>query len=1274
MRLIQTGKLAEWAKSKVAESRFPHIVKALICAVIQPTKLRMPSGDAVWVPGADGELVNGEENRFVPFGWSMWELGTGADYKRKANRDYRKRSEDKADDSGGGKTKRTLDRSQITFVFVTPRVWTDKEAWITERKVDGSWKDVRVIDGVDLVDWLEAAPSVNLQFADELELVPETGLYTLDQAWEEWSHRTVPPISEALVVAGRPEQETELISRLNSPPSTFIVRGDSPREAWGFTLATLRRVKADEERENLCARTIVAENEAVALRLQHLRNLIIVLKQADDQVSGLLSSRGCHVVVPEGNDARSERNVIALKRPSHGHFARALKLMGLREEETEQVTRASGRSVTVFQRLRAHANFVQPRWSQDPRLASYLVPALLAGRWNERSASDREILCRLSDVPDYSDLEGQLQELLRVDEAPLQRIAEMWTLTAPADAFQLTAWRLTGGNLERFGSSFREVFGTIDEKVEIPSTEWIYHDMKGERGHSGWLRSGMAETILLIAERGSHAGMSLQNPRAYVEKIVRGLPGLSDDWRLLASLRDEYARLMEAAPSPLLDSLERLLEARPRDVQRLFGELEVPLGSGAMHTGLLWGLETLAWRPIYLPRVGLILARLASLDPGLRMINRPINSLREIFLWWMPGTNATVSERLAAIDLILTSEEPVGWDLLAGLLPDTIPSVAHGTARPRWSDFGDLAEGARTREGGIKYMAAIHDRALDRIGTDKARWRVILNSLGGLSLSQREKTMDRIEDIAQRPLSVDVKIALWEVLRDFIYEHRTFQDANWALPVALTDRLEAILPLLAPDDPVERNRWLFDDWLPEISSRESDLERREQEIKEERLRAAREILHMKGFDGLVKLGSSCKFPGLVASVAVPLLGDIGTIHGLLAQAIAKGERGVGFAGHISANASNLHGEAWRDLILKEAKSGAWPSAVVASLLILWHDGTTTWDLAKDLGGDVEAEYWRRKPVHLIEGYGDEQIYAIERLIEAGRTAEVFDIVALRFDRVPTATLAGLFHAMFDCLAQAQTPEEMRQLRLDSHDVSEYLEEFRRREDMPRGELVRMEYLAIPFLGTLRPKGLLIQEHMAENTDFFVDVLCAAFLPAHRDKSEEIQVTPSAQARARAAYSLLEGLDLIPGQRDDDELDEEVLLQWIGSVRERAAERDRAVIADQKIGQILAHSPRDPEDDGWPHHVVRNVIEKLANDEIDRGLMMERFNLRGVYSKALYEGGDQERALANQYRDWATQARSRWPRMARVLEMIAEQWDEHGRREDERAEQRKLEFG
>jgi hypothetical protein len=317
-----------------------------------------------------------------------------------------------------------------------------------------------------------------------------------------------------------------------------------------------------------------------------------------------------------------------------------------------------------------------------------------------------------------------------------------------------------------------------------------------------------------------------------------------------------------------------------------------------------------------------------------------------------------------------------------------------------------------------------------------------------------------------------------------------------------------------------------------------------------------------------------------------------------------------------------------------------------------------------LGGD-------RSPRREGEGSREDQIYQIDQLIEVGRAAEVFDRTALYGETLPSDTMLRIFDATFDELAKAQTADEVRRLGLDPYDVRRFLDQLRNHTDISREEVARREYRALPLLGSLNVHGLTLHEFMAEDPNFFLDVLCEVYLPAHRDKSERTEPTAEAQARAQVAYTLLESMDQIPGQHEGQELDEAALLQWIHAVRTKAVDLDRAAIADQQIGQILAHAPEDPQDNGWPHRVVRNAVEHLAAEHIDRGLEVERYNMRGIYNKALYEGSDQERALAGQYRGWAIISRTRWPRMARVLETIAQGWEAEARREDAKAEQDKL---
>ncbi len=111
---------------------------------------------------------------------------------------------------------------------------------------------------------------------------------------------------------------------------------------------------------------------------------------------------------------------------------------------------------------------------------------------------------------------------------------------------------------------------------------------------------------------------------------------------------------------------------------------------------------------------------------------------------------------------------------------------------------------------------------------------------------------------------------------------------------------------------------------------------------------------------------------------------------------------------------------------------------------------------------------------------------------------------------------------------------------------------------------------------------------------------------------------------------------------------------------------REVIADQHIGQMLAYAPNDAEDNAWPARPVRDVLEEYASDEIEKGIHIARFNMRGVFTKAMYEGGRKERGFAAQYRDWA-QATTQWPRTSGMLRQIAEDWERHAEQADTLAE-------
>ena len=575
----------------------------------------------------------------------------------------------------------------------------------------------------------------------------------------------------------------------------------------------------------------------------------------------------------------------------------------------------------------------------------------------------------------------------------------------------------------------------------------------------------MAETLLLIAERGADAGLvCVQSTRDYVDGVVRGLPGLKDDWRILASLRDQYARLMEAAPVPFLESLEQMLEAKAEDVLKLFAEGKEVFGGGSMHTGLLWGLETMAWNHEYFERVVLILSRLASLDPGGKLGNRPANSLREIFLWWHPGTNASARQRLAALDLILSKEPEVGWELLTKLRPAATSSISHGTAKPKWRDFGELSEDSRTRNGQFIYMSEIIDRCLNHVGSDPVRWQAVLESMAVISPEQQKRALNMLDHLTKSK-EIDSKTSLmfWEALRDFVSKHRRFSDAGWSLSSGIVDQLEGILAKFSPDDVIAKNKWLFDEWFPELPFCEKNIEQQKKLLEQLRSKAVSEILDKEGLKGILTLGTNCKFPGWVASATVPLMNTLEAVFRLTEQAIAEGEAGLSFAGQISGQAKQLFGDEWSKIILKNAKAEIWPPTVAATLLLWWPDNRSTWLDIEAIGEEIAAEYWRSKPLFVIEGELPDQEYQIDHLIEARRASEVFDRLALHSKGIPSQVMLRVFDSTFDELSQAQTAEDVRRLGLNSYDMREFIGQLRKRQDIPREQIACRDYQGVPLL-------------------------------------------------------------------------------------------------------------------------------------------------------------------------------------------------------------------
>lgn len=76
---------------------------------------------------------------------------------------------------------------------------------------------------------------------------------------------------------------------------------------------------------------------------------------------------------------------------------------------------------------------------------------------------------------------------------------------------------------------------------------------------------------------------------------------------------------------------------------------------------------------------------------------------------------------------------------------------------------------------------------------------------------------------------------------------------------------------------------------------------------------------------------------------------------------------------------------------------------------------------------------------------------------------------------------------------------------------------------------------------------------------------------------------------------------------------------------------------------------------------------LRDTDLDEHLAVARMNQHGVTTRDAYDGGAQERALADQYSAAADRVRGRWPRSGALLDGLSRSYRDDARREDRSAE-------
>jgi hypothetical protein len=1259
--------LVQWSERREAQHELPALIRDLVRLTTPAlTTIAFRAGEGVQLGGFDGWVNTSAATLFVPAGESIWEIGTSKRITEKALADLVKRTA-----NPGG-----VDPARTSFIFVTSRRFPDKEAWAADRKSESVWKSVRVLDADDIEAWLQDAPSIHLRLSRLIGLFPP-GAQDLTYWWENWSGATRPNLTPAFVLAGRNEQSSAIQERLKAAASVFRVRSESRDESIAAIAAAILSLP-QAEAEELMARSIVVDDASAWRSLVGSRSRLFLMPsfEVGDAVSAALRS-GHAVALPLGEGDVEGSNTIALPPVGRAAAIDALVAAGLTLDETEhgdqkadRLARLARRSMTAFRRrIGVSTQLRRPEWAR-PEVARKAIAALLSASWDDRVIGDRTFLERVA-LKSYTDMENGLAQISNDTDPLMRRRGSIWYLVSRQDAWDSLGRFITDADIERFRVAAIETLSAVDPRYDMPRDKRWLAGLSDERpATSGLLRGAIAETIALIGSRTDGEGHSepiqtvvgAPSLGGLAARVVREvLENANRDWRLWASLSGLLPDMAEAAPDAFLGALDDGLRQDPSPVAALFDEEGGGMfGGPSPHTGLLWALERLAWSPDYLGHVTKSLAELMRRDPARRdskgrLGNRPEATLHSIFRPWMPQTGASLPRRFTVVDSLVRTHEEIVWNILISTLPE-FHGVGFYTARPNWREW----DGPRPVKQGEyeEAVAGAIQRLLLLSREDGERWSELIKAVANLGERDREMIIGALSALTELRQADRAKISA--ALRELVANHRSFPAAQWAMPAVIVDQIDSLRSHFDVDDPIERNRWLFS-WharLPKPkTTRLDNFQEHENEIEEERRRAISEITSQRGIAGVLELAATADQPFFVGRSAGMSEALDDEQAAIISEHIASAEtyRAEFARGYAAAKVQDK-GQKWVEKMVDSASS--LQPIQKAALLALLPSSPDLWSFAASLGHDVEREYWKTEYTIPSHEHIEE---AARRLISFGRFGRAADLLAMFAHNSPVDPV--LVVEALKGILESGAGSDVINPNL-GYDLTVLLEQVENAQSVDKAEIARLEWGFLPLLEHSRhPRAL--HEALAQDPAFFAELIKLVFRGENDSANDGEQTSDADRARWSRAYSLLHSWRTVPGSSENRPVNAKVLMDWVSRARELLASEHRLDIGDQMIGQMLSGAPSD-SDGTWPCAAVREVIEHFASGEMERGLSIGTFNSRGVFSRAIGEGGRQERALAEKYEGLAAAVVDSSARTARMLRDMAMDYRHNATREDREA--------
>lgn len=880
-----------------------------------------------------------------------------------------------------------------------------------------------------------------------------------------------------------------------------------------------------------------------------------------------------------------------------------------------------------------------PNWEKDNNNA--VIVATLLGNWTECDG-DKSVIERLYGGS-YANFMTYLSKYIDIDEALIVRRYSMayklsYELANPLLAVCSKISITNLPILDNFLDIANSVLSDRDPLFDEPFEKHYYLAALQKQNYSRSIKSGISRTLIMLALYAD----SQEKISAFIKNLLMAIDSVND-WAYMSQF---IVSLCEASPDAVMSCLEKNLDNHTGLLDLFIVEKSDFLLESHYYTDVLWCIEKLLKCQDCAIRAVSILFKLGSKVDKCSMGNSPRGDLSRVFCTWYNVSALSVEEKIELAKMGV-EKYPYFWDILYNEINNKSSLCDFSSFTYRAVD--EIVQ--YTRANKLNFIDSYTDTLVSNVGDSLERLIKVLGLLPNCSYKQFVSIKNEISAFVENREDPDREQIKTE-LRKIIFHHRRFANSEWSAPPEIILQIEEICKGITFDDPAYDYLYLTESGEipilnPVAYDSKSDYSQNknviDNAIKSEMIKIKESGIDLGHYLGLREISNT-----MIGKAIAEYYCNSNYDERILETIICSTDNAqiaVNYIWHCT-------GAIYKALEYLQIHHYADKFYVAVLLSLPFTEKTKPYVNA--LPDEEKNKYWSNFSIPQFDSR-DLLIEVIENLLSFENWHGLYYAMISNESSLSTEEIITIISASAEKMIERKHPIDANENYL----IQNLFDAVYQRigddfESYPI--LFGLEMQLFNVIGWNNLKCL--QYYVKHYANYYADILSIIYI--RRDDGSSLETMES--DRMMNLYKLDMEMKFCPGE-EGGKINRDVLNEWINTFRVRLGNNNLLSLFYRKLGKLFAFSP-EGTDGIFPHEAIRDKIEELGNEELINAFVIAIINERGIYTP---NGGKAERNLGEKYKKIGKSLEIRYPKTARIFNILSEHYFDESNRERKIAE-------